>query len=303
MLKLIKARRLIDGKGSIIDNPVVIIEDNYIRDVGKQDILKIPENIETIDLNGLTILPGLIDAHIHVFGSDIGADTKNVLVDNYLNSENDIFRVARSIDDLKNALFAGFTTLCDKGSCIGPDLSKVLEQGIIPGPRLYASGNYIIPTYGTWDQAQWPVRIVKDERHDMIADGIDECIAIVRRRVRSGARVIKIGTSAAPVWDKCENRSVGDHPDRQLLTFTLEEVRAIVDTAHRLQVKVCCHAIGDPAVRLAVEGGVDVIEHGQGITEETRKMILEKKIIMVTTLTVNFLTMKWGLIQEYLKRF
>ncbi len=295
MLKLIKAKKLFDGKGLIINNPVVVIEDNYIKDVGEQDAVKIPNNIEIIDLKEQIILPGLIDAHIHTFGSDISADSKSVLVDNYLNSENDIFRVARLIVDLKNLLFAGFTTVCDKGSHIGPDLSKVLEQEIITGPRLYSSGNYIIPTYGTWDQTQWPLRIMKDERSDMIADGVDECIAIVRRRVRSGARVIKIGTSAGPVWAKCENRSVGDHPSKQLLVFTLEEVRAIVDTAHRLKLKVCCHAIGEAAVRLAVDGGVDVIEHGQGISEETRKLIFEKKVMMVTTLTVNYLTIKWGL--------
>jgi imidazolonepropionase-like amidohydrolase len=121
-------------------------------------------------------------------------------------------------------------------------------------------------------------------RVDMIADGVPECLAIVRRRVRQGARVIKTGTSMGAygehhVWGESEK------PEDQRVQYSLEELQAIVQEAHRLGVKVSAHSIGDAAVRHALDAGVDVIEHGHGMSGETRRRLLDSGKILVPTLS------------------
>jgi len=116
----------------------------------------------------------------------------------------------------------------------------------------------------------------------MIADGVDAMREIVRRRVREGATVIKVGLSkgqrdnAEHVW--------GDDPFNELAAYSLDEVRALTSEAHLNQLKVSAHCIGDEAVRLALESGVDVIEHGYGIAEETRQRLVDCNALVVSTI-------------------
>lgn len=118
----------------------------------------------------------------------------------------------------------------------------------------------------------------------MVADGVSECRAIVRRRLRQGAKVIKVGTSMGKF--SALNHAWGDspEPEDQLLVYALRELRAIVEEAHRLGVKVSSHSIGDAAVRHALDADIDVIEHGHGMSEETRRRFLDSGKILVPTI-------------------
>ena len=114
-------------------------------------------------------------------------------------------------------------------------------------------------------------------------NGVEGVREIVRRRIRQGANVIKVGLSKGGVDDKYH--PWGDDPYNEVASYSLEEIRALIDEAHLNKLKVSAHCIGDEAVRNALDGGVDVIEHGYGITEETRKRLVERNALLVSTIS------------------
>ena len=150
----------------------------------------------------------------------------------------------------------------------------------MPGPRLVAAGEFICSSDGTWDHLNIPLDWAKSL--DMLADGIEAVREIVRRRVRKGANWIKVGLSKGHVDD--QYHPWGDDPMKQVASYSLEEVRALVDEAHRNKLKVSAHCIGDEAVRMALDGGVDIIEHGYGIEEDTRKRLVDENALVVSTI-------------------
>jgi imidazolonepropionase-like amidohydrolase len=177
-------------------------------------------------------------------------------------------------------LVAGITAARCLGSSIGPDLKRAINEGHVPGPRILAAGQYVIATDGTWDPVTIPVSLAR--AMDMLADGVDEVRAIVRRRVRGRSDFIKLGLSKGG-----SNNIVhpwGDDPLNQVAAYSLAEVRAAVEEAHVNGLKVSAHCIGEAAVSLALDGGVDTIEHGHGITEATRQRLLEEDATLVSTL-------------------
>ena len=180
---------------------------------------------------------------------------------------------------MRRLLLAGFTSARCLGSSVGPDLRRAIAEGHIAGPRLLAAGEFICSTSGTWDSAPTPLALAR--QRGMIADGPDELRRAVRERVRAGADFIKLGLSKGGVHDRYH--AWGDDPHRQPATYSLAEVCAGVEEAHVNGLKVSAHCIGDAAVRLALEGGVDVIEHGYGIDEETRRRLVASGGIVVTT--------------------
>lgn len=284
MLKVVRASRLIDGTGRppLVDAEVVV-EGDRIKAVGNRRQMESPEGAEVIDLGDRWLVPGLIDAHVHFFGVDT-RDIPSII------TESEVYRALRSGRDARRMLRAGFTTVNCKGSTISPQLARAISEGIIPGPRVVASGQFICSTYGTWDALKHPLDRVTTA--DMLADGVEQCRAIVRRRLREGARMIKIGTSAGAIGHG--DHSWGDDPVDQRVSYSLEEVRAITDEAHRWGIKVSAHAIGDDSVRLAVLGGVDIIEHGHGMSDETRSLIVDRNLIVVPTLSQPYMALRFG---------
>src|SRR5262249_12634346 len=121
------------------------------------------------------------------------------------------------------------------------------------------------------------------EQHDLYADGVDECRRIVRRRIRQGARMIKIGLSSGRPGDLMPGW--GDDPRNLRRNFSPDELRAMVEGAHEAGVKLGARAIGDSAVILAVEGGVDTIEHAHGISDETRRRLADSGRFVIATLS------------------
>ncbi|MHB8280055.1 MAG: metal-dependent hydrolase family protein, partial [Candidatus Humimicrobiaceae bacterium] len=280
MKKVIKAKKMLNFIGNKIveiDNPKVYINKNKITRIEKLEDIELlkDKNIEFLDLQEYTIMPGLIDTHVHFYG---GPEIN-------IGIESDLYRMARSIRDAKNILFSGFTSVGCMGSNISPQLSRAIDDDIIPGPRIIASGNFIGTTFGTWDTLKGS----SGKNVEMTVDGVDECRFIVRKRISQGAKIIKIGSSMGLIDDF--NHAWGDSPneDHQMMSITLEEVRTIVEEAHRFGLPVASHCIGDKGVKVAVEGGVDIIVHGHAMSDETRKAVLDKGIIVIPTLTNTFL--------------
>jgi len=162
---------------------------------------------------------------------------------------------------------------------------------LVQGPRVVAAGQFICQTHGTWDLwPDWPRAWV--EALNMLADGEDACRQMVRRRMREGAQFIKIGMSAGVFGD--HDHAWGDSPTAQTPNYSLAEVRAMTDEAHRCGLTVSAHCIGDEAVRSALEGGVDVIEHAHGINDETRRMLVDRGVTVVSTLTARHVLVARG---------
>jgi imidazolonepropionase-like amidohydrolase len=280
----IVADNVIDGRGRAIRGGAVIVDRDRIVEVGERTIIgALPTDASLIELGHRTVMPGLIDAHVHFYGVDLlGADETGVVMSgDGLVAEHQAYRALRAARDARRLLSAGFTTVRCLGSNISPYLARAAREHVVPAPRILYAGDYVSPTGGTWDVFS-PLLTASSE--EMIADGVSQCRQVVRKRIRQGADVIKIGTSAGPMHDFFH--AWGDSPYNQVLTYTVEEVRAIVDEAHRAGIKVSSHSIGDSAVQLALEGGVDVIEHGHGISDATRQMLVERRTIVVSTLSL-----------------
>lgn len=160
-------------------------------------------------------------------------------------------------------------------------MRRAIDGGHQLGPRLRVAGEFICSTSGTWDVESLPYSWVKSL--DLIADGPDEVRSIVRRRARAGADFIKIGLSKGPVGD--QYHPWGDDPLIQAVSYSPEEVEAAVDEARRQRMKISAHCIGDEPVRLALDGGIDVIEHGYSITDDTRRRLADSGVPVVTTIT------------------
>lgn len=270
---LLHAKRLIDGTdASARDNATVLIVGNTIHEIGHKDEVLAPPGTEIIDLGDRTLMPGIIDAHMHFLGVP-----SNQLY--RVPTEPESYRALRAAGEAKRMLEAGITAARCLGSSIGPSLRRALSEGHVPGPRLVAAGEFICSTRGTWDHISFPLEWIKTM--GMLADGVDGVREMVRRRVRQGANVIKVGLSAGGVDDKYH--AWGDDPFNQIATYSLEEVRALTHEAHLNKLKVSAHCIGDEAVLSALDGGVDVIEHGYGITDETRKRLVDQNTLVVST--------------------
>ena len=271
----LRADRLLDGRGGqAMAHGAILISDGEIVAVGPNSSVPQTEGAVAVDFGDATLMPGMIDAHMHTFGvPSTGLHA--------LPFEREPYRALRAAGELKEMLEAGFTAARCLGSSVGPDLQRAIAEGHIPGPHLVAAGDFISSTGGTWDAAPTPLSWV--EARGFVVNGVEGLREAVRRRIREGVSVIKLGLSKGMSGDRYH--AWGDDPYRQTPPYTLEEVRAAVDEAHRNHLKVSAHCIGETAVRLALDGGVDVLEHGYAIADATRQDLASSGRIVVTTIS------------------
>jgi len=272
----IRAGRLFDGNSDrLLTNQVVLIKGDQIAEVGSGDRVKIPAGAEVIDLSGATVLPGLIDAHTHLFltGESGGRYDEQLLKESWQ------YRTIEAVVNAKKDLDAGFTSMRDletEGAMYSDvDVRTAINRGLIPGPRLQVVTRAISTTGGYPLEGYSPE--VPVPTGVQIVDTPDEARKAVREQIKYGADLIKIYSTHRFYFT----------PDAKLVsipTLTLEETKAIVDEAHREGAKVACHSYGGEGLRNCLEAGVDSIEHGIDLDDAAVEKMVEKGIYLVATL-------------------
>ncbi|HLN80386.1 MAG TPA: amidohydrolase family protein [Thermoanaerobaculia bacterium] len=274
-LVALKAARLFDGRSDrTIENAVVIVEGTRIRDVGSG--LAIPPEATALDLGDATLIAGFIDSHTHL--TDEATD--NWLSDFYEGLRRPVAEKAIiAAGYARRTLEAGFTTVRDVGSSDSIDvgLRNAINRGLIPGPRMLVARDAIGATGGHCDQTGFPEGTFGQEpgTEKGIIHGAAEARQAVRLDIKYGADVIKTCASGGVL-------SLGDDVGSPQLSD--EELTALVDEAHRLGKKTAAHAHGDLAARAAVRAGIDSIEHGSFLTDETLALMKSKGTYLVPTL-------------------
>jgi len=265
--------RVIDGNGgSPLEDAAVVLRGREILGVGSRASTAIPEDALVYDVSGKTLIPGLIDGHVHL-RAYAGTDRS----DFYLWSQATFYeeQVLHAAKNARVALEAGVTTLRDAaGARLEVALKHVTDQQLADGARILVAG-FVGMTGGHGDLFTPPA---VDRRPYPTADGPDECRKLVRAYARDGVDWIKICTSGGVL-------SIGDESDWR--NYTLEEVRTIVDEAHAIGKRVAAHAHTRNGVRQALDGGVDSIEHGSALDAELIKRMLDQGTWLCPTLAVS----------------
>lgn len=258
------ADALIDGTGASPQRPgAILVDGERIAAIGVQAQTAAPAGAHIVELAGCTLLPGLIDAHLHLDGWRSLDRTDWVLMDDGL-------RAIGAAHDAARMLAAGFTSVRDMGSVAAVSLRQAVQADEVPGPRMQVAVKGIYQTGGQGDRAWLPLDMVRARESCRLADGPDDCRRAVREMVRAGADVIKIAASGGP-------RSMVPH-------FSPAELAALVDEAHRMGFRVACHALGALAIRNAVDAGVDSVEHGYGLDAATAELMAQRGTFLVCDL-------------------
>lgn len=275
---VIRAGSLIDGTSNAVrHNQVIVVRGNKIESVGGSA----PPGATVIDLSAATVLPGLIDCHTHILlaGEDPAKGGYDVNLLRYTTA----YRAALATVAVRNALLEGFTTLRDvetEGagySDVG--IKKAINEGHIPGPRLFVSTRAISTTGGYPLEGYNPE--IKLPKGVQIVDGPVEARKAAREQLENGADWIKVYMTHRSWVGK--NGELESQP-----TLTVDELKAIVDETHGQGKKVACHAYGGTGLHRALDGGCDSIEHGLDLDDAAVAQMIKQGTWLVPTLTVYY---------------
>jgi len=271
---LLTPGHIFDGESAQLhDGWVVLVRGEKIEAVGPASEVKAPAEAKVIDLPGMTLMPGLIEAHSHILLHPYSETIWNDQVAHEALS----LRVARATNHLRSELMAGFTTLRDLGTegagYADVGLRQAVNQGIIPGPRLLVATRAIVATgsYGPKGYApEWNVPQGAEE-----ASGPEELTRVVREQIGKGADWVKVYADYR--W----GAGGGAHA-----TFTLEELKVAVEVAKSAGIPVSAHSTSTEGARRAILAGVETIEHGDGLTPELLRLMKERGTALCPTLSV-----------------
>ncbi len=264
----IRAQRLIDGKSdTAVNDAVVLVAGEKITAVGSR--LAIPANAKVIDLGDATLLPGLIDAHTHLLDQMDGANLslQDVEMLRIVATQSTAERALLGAKLGREDLEAGITTVRDVGnSGVNGDvaLSRAIQRGWVPGPRMVTSTRALAAQGGQFGTLTPAAQELIEEEYVTIR-GPESARQAVRQALYDGAGCIKVIVNGSPA------------------NVTVDEMKAIVTEAHTSGVRVAAHAIGDQATRIAVEAGVDSVEHAYVVPDDVLKTMVEKHIFLVPT--------------------
>jgi len=260
---VVTADRYLDvNSGKYIEHPAIFIgDDGHISSIADARTVRWGADVKQIDLAGKTLVPGLIDMHVHLTSlAEIGGYQGLKYTDSFWSAVG----VANAVKTLQ----AGFTTVRNVGSYDFQDvgLKEAIDGGWVTGPRIVPAAYAIGATGGHCDDNGLPPSY--DKKSDAIVNGPDEARAKVRWLHKYGAEVIKICATGGVF-------SLGDSVGGQQLSMV--EMKAIADEAHMLHMRVAAHAHGDEGIHDAILAGIDTIEHGSLASEETLKLAAQRK--------------------------
>lgn len=272
-MKSIHCGILVDGRRTDpVSDAVINVDDGDIVAVGPREEVSVPDSATVIDHSDRTVMPGLIDAHVHLDGWREHDPVEWV-------KDGVPLATARAVKDAETLLANGFTTVRDVGSRAGLGLREAIAEGTVDGPRVFTSERLISQTAGHGDIHFFPHEWVAEHPNwiGILADGEDECRKATRKLVRKGVDLIKIMTTGGVLSEK-------DSPYHDHMTDA--EIQAVTEEAHRVGIPVASHAEGTAGIKSALRNGVDTIEHGFGMDEECIELIHETGGDMVPTLSV-----------------
>jgi imidazolonepropionase-like amidohydrolase len=273
----LRSARMLDVEGGTIRAPGnLLVAEGRIAAVAPTSV---PTEAVVYDLGDLTLLPGLMDMEVNLLlGGPNHRSPLNAVQDD------PAVRTLRSVANARRTLRAGFTTVRNLGLFVQTGgilldvaLKKAIDLGWIEGPRVVPAGHAITPTGGHLDPTMFQAlapHIMALTVEEGIADGVDEVRKAVRYQIKHGAQLIKV----------CASGGVMSHTGPAgAQQYSDDELRAIVDEAHRAGLKVAAHAHGDAGIRAAIEAGIDCIEHGSLMSDETLDLMIERRTFLVPT--------------------
>ncbi|MET7929753.1 amidohydrolase family protein [Streptomyces sp. NPDC005349] len=262
------------GPGELFEDGLVHVQAGTVVYAGPKGGEQVPAGTPRLEAQGCTVLPGLIDAHVHL---TTNSDHDRVVTSDVFRGQ--VSKAGKLLHGLRNAhraLASGFTTLRVMGHRgVGEvELRDFIAAGLTIGPRLVVSPWWITMTNGHGDLFYPPY--TKREQWDT-ADGVDECRKLVRLQARAGADFIKVMASGG--------MSKGEQPHWP--NYSVAELTTIVETAHEMDLRVAAHALSTDGIRRSLAAGVDSIEHGSYLDEETAAEMAEKGTFLVPTMSFN----------------
>ncbi len=260
------------SNGKMLSQKTIIVSGNIIEAV-EDGYAKGGSNDTVVDLKDKVVLPGLIDMHVHMESEF----DPQVYIKRFTDNEADI--AFESAVNAKKTLMAGFTTVRDLGgSGVNISLRNAINKGLVPGPRIFTSGKALATTGGHADPTNGMKKDLMGDPgpKEGVVNSPEDGKKAVRQRYKNGADVIKI-TATGGVLSVAKS---GHNPQ-----FTLEEIQAITSTAKNYGMSVAAHAHGDEGMKLAVLGGVNTIEHGSFMSEETMELMVEYDCYLIPTIS------------------
>jgi len=267
----IRAAGLLDvRRGVLVPNPVVVVEGDRIKSVGRD----VPPGAETIDLGSATLVPGLFDMHTHL---SVGGTVKTRGPGAMTATPADT--AIQAAVNARETLLAGFTSVreCGANDFIDVALKKAVDRGAIIGPRITPAGYQISMTGGHGDVVGFPPGVFELGPKEGIADGKENILFAVRYQLKHGAEVIKVMATGGVL---------GEERTATARQYSDEELRTVVEEAHRNGVRVEAHAHGLEGILAAVRAGVDSIEHGSMLNDEGIRLMKAQGTFLVPTLYV-----------------
>jgi imidazolonepropionase-like amidohydrolase len=262
-------------KGEYLEPGELLVDGERIVDVAPSAV---PDDAVVVDLGDLTLLPGLMDMEVNLLmgGPDHGA---------FVAVQDDpAVKTLRGVANARRTLRAGFTTVRNLGLFVQTGgllldvaLKKAIDHGWVDGPRIVPAGHAITPLGGHLDPTMFQAfapHVLPLTVEEGIANGVSEVRKAVRYQIKYGAQLIKV----------CASGGVMSHTGPAgAQQYSDEELRAIADEAHRAGLKVAAHAHGDDGIRAAIEAGIDCIEHGSLMSDETLDLMIERGTFLVPT--------------------